>query len=74
MKTKIAKKIINDLDYEINNFNNIIQVLLSAFRNMEDDSETSGQVVTLLEVLETKSQKFYDQTMALWNIIAGQNA
>lgn len=71
MKKETAKKIIDEMDYEINNFNNIIQIMLSAFRNAQDDSETSSQVITLLEVLENKTQKFYIQISTLWNLVTG---
>lgn len=71
MKREKVKQVIYDLDYQINNFNNIIQILLSAFRDMKDDSGISNQVVTLLEVLEEKTKLFNNQTMTLLDLVAG---
>ena len=68
---KTTRQILDDIDYEIAHQKNIIQILLTAFRNMEGDSETSNQVITLLEVLKSNNQKIFDQTMKLWDLIGG---
>lgn len=71
MKKETAKQVIYNLDYEITNFNNIIQILLSAFRNAKDDSKTPNQVITLLEVLEEKTKLFNNQIMTLLDLVTG---
>jgi|GEM_PF-4404377 len=68
---KTTRQILDDIDYEIAHQKNIIQILLTAFRNMEGDSETPNQVITLLEVLKSNNQKIFDQTMKLWDLIGG---